>query len=149
MEPVTIEQPTDLGMIDNGGYSTQATFKLSEYLDAVNADKAEADKLTELPDSGLTIHVKAEILDEDGNTQAEPVSSNNYSRVEAENLAARTGADAIITSTLSSTESGSEVSVTIQKHAFVQDNNGECNRHSAGRPGQRAGTETELYRRHG
>ncbi len=114
MEPVTIEQPTDLGMIDNGGYSTQATFKLSEYLDAVNADKAEADKLTELPDSGLTIHVKAEILDEDGNTQAEPVSSNNYSRVEAENLAARTGADAIITSTLSSTESGSEVSVTIQ-----------------------------------
>ncbi len=124
MESVEITAAADLGMIDNGGYSTQKTFRIADYLKAVN-ENAET-KQTELPANGVPIFIKAEILqpEEENSAQMssmpEPVTSNNYSNVTAENLAVRTGKDAVITSTLSSDGKNTTVSVTVQNTRYAQ-----------------------------
>ena len=124
MESVEITEAADLGMIDNGGYSTQKTFRIADYLKAVN-ENAETTQ-TELPANGVPIFIKAEILqpEEENSAQMssmpEPVTSNNYSNVTAENLAVRTGRDAVITSTLSSDGKNTTVSVTVQNTRYAQ-----------------------------
>ncbi len=108
VDPVTISSDSDLAMIDAGGYSTQVTFDVNDYL------KQNEKKTEELPDNGLTIYVKAELVDKDGAVQQELEDSNNITTVSADNLAARTGEDAIITSTLTSEKNSSTATVSIQ-----------------------------------
>ena len=131
MESVEITDPTDLAMIDNGGYSTQVTFAISNYLKEVNQDIQDAEKkLTELPSNGVPIYIKAEILQpkENGSSEMvpapEPMASNNFGNVTAENLAVRTGKDAVITSTLSSEGGNTTVAVTVQNTRYAQTTTG-------------------------
>lgn len=130
MESVEITDNSSLSMIDNGGYSAQVTFKTQNYLDEVNKNSPEDEKMTELPANGLPLYVKAEILQPKESEPAEktpvpePVTSNNYGSVTIENLAARTGKDAVITSTLSSDGTNTTISVAVQNTHYAQTQTG-------------------------
>ena len=130
MESVEITDNSSLSMIDNGGYSAQVTFKTQNYLDEVNKNSTEDENMTEMPANGLPLYVKAEILQPKESEPAEktpvpePVTSNNYGSVTIENLAARTGKDAVITSTLSSDGTNTTISVAVQNTHYAQTQTG-------------------------
>ncbi len=130
MDDVVIADRTDLDMIDNGGYSTQVAFEIANYLEEVNQDIEADKKLTELPANGVPIYIKAEILQPKESKSSEmvpapePMTSNNFGNVTAENLAVRTGKDAVITSTLSSDGSSTTVAVTVQNTRYAQTTTG-------------------------
>ncbi len=108
LDPILVADDADLTMIDEGGYSVSKVFDVKAYLEA-----AEDEDLTEIPDSGIHIFVKAEVL-EDDEVLPEVILSNNTGSVVCENLKVRTGKDAIVTSTLTNDENGSTVTVNLQ-----------------------------------
>jgi len=115
LDPITISENTDLAMIDAGGCLRQFTFDVGAYLDALDED--------EIPENGLTVYMKAQVL-RNGTVQGEPVSSNNFSSVVIDNLQARTGQDAIITSSLTKDEDRCTVTVSIQNTRLSQTTTG-------------------------
>ncbi len=114
---ITISDTNDLKMLDEGGYSVQVTLDVSEYLKTISKDKN--DPLTEIPDSGIDIFMKAEVIETDNGDDTElpePVYSNNYANVTCENLSVRTGNPVSVTSDLSISDSGSTVTVSLQNN---------------------------------
>lgn len=114
---VTISGNSDLKMLDDGGYSVQVTLDVSDYLKTISAD--ENDPLTEIPDSGIGIFIKAEVMETDcssENVLPEPIYSNNYANVTCDNLAIRTGTPVSVTSDLSLNDSGSTVTVSLRNN---------------------------------
>lgn len=105
LKPISVTSATDLAMIDEGGYSVSTVFDVKAHL-------KEAD-ITEIPDSGIQIFLKAEVL-ENCEIVPELIESNNAESVVCENLRTRTGSEAILTSTLSNSDEGTIVSVHVQ-----------------------------------
>ena len=121
LDPITVSNSNDLAMLDEGGYSVQTTFEVGRYL--TEKLSTEDNPLTELPDSGITVHMKAEVLEPDAAARSnepvtlpEPIYSNNYAAVTCENLKTRTGKDVSVTSSF--TVSGGDTIVT----AYLQNN---------------------------
>ena len=114
--PVTIASEADLAMIDRGGYSKQVTFEIRDYL-----EQAEQ---TALLETGLTVYVKAELLKPDGTVQEELGTGRNLATVSVDDLAARTGKDAIVSSTLTNENGASTVAVTVQNAHLDQTTTG-------------------------
>ena len=114
--PVTIASEADLAMIDRGGYSKQVTFEICDYL-----EQAEQ---TALLETGLTVYVKAELLKPDGTVQEELGTGRNLATVSVDDLAARTGKDAIVSSTLTNENGASTVAVTVQNAHLDQTTTG-------------------------
>ena len=114
---VTISDSSDLQMLDEGGYSVQVTLDVSDYLKTISFDVNAP--LTEIPDSGIGIFMKAEVVETENNgenTLPEPVYSNNYANVTCDNLAVRTGTPVSVTSDLSLNDSGSTVMVSLRNN---------------------------------
>ncbi len=118
LPPIDIISNEDLAMIDEGGYSISTVFDIKQHLESMK-DTA----LTEIPESGIQVFVKAEVL-EGAEVLPEPIMSNNVASVVCENLKARTGTDVILTSTLSKHEGVSTVHVTVQNTSLTQTTTG-------------------------
>lgn len=86
-----ISDSDDLRMIDEGGYSIQATFDAATY---VKGDSAET---KEIPESGIPIYIKAEVIKDDA-VDPETSFTNNTASVTCDNLKARTGQDVTLVS---------------------------------------------------
>ena len=87
------------------------------YLKTVSSDVNAP--LTEIPNSGIGIFMKAEVVETGNNgenTLPEPVYSNNYANVTCDNLAVRTGTPVSVTSDLSLNDSGSTVMVSLRNN---------------------------------
>jgi len=116
LDPITVDALADLAMIDAGGYSVSAVLDVKQVLASVS----DADHpITEIPENGIQVFVKADILEnvpgeETPQVAPEIIFSNNAASVVCENLQTRTGADAILTSTLATDGSGSTVTVRVQ-----------------------------------
>ena len=109
-----ISSVSDLAMIDEGGYATQVTFDVGEFVGANG----------EIPESGVQVYIKAEVLDSDDNVQGEPIASDNYADVTCENLEVRTGKEVSLTSTLSSENGSTTVTVNLQNNRLTQTTTG-------------------------
>ncbi len=121
LDPIRITSLSDLAMIDEGGYGTLVTFDVGEYL------RKDGGAAQEIPDSGVTVYIKAEILEEENGTQktlGEPVISDNTASVTCESLKQRTGQEAILTSTLSNEGGKSTVTVDLQNTSLTQTTTG-------------------------
>lgn len=117
LSAIEITDADDLAMIDEGGYSIQTDFNLNDYL-------ADGD---EIPDAGITVYIKAEVIDTDTDAaQGEPSTYNNYATVTCENLKTRTGVDATVTSDLSvdSEEQTAKVTVYLQNTSLAETETG-------------------------
>ena len=87
------------------------------YLKTVSSDVNAP--LTEIPNSGIGIFMKAEVVETGNNgenTLPEPVYSNNYANVTCDNLAVRTGTPVSVTSDLSLNDPGSTVMVSLRNN---------------------------------
>ena len=121
LEPIVISGDNDLKMLDEGGYSVQKTFDAKAYLPKLTA--AGGETLEEIPEDGITVYIMAEALDGE-ETMAEPIASNNYANVKAENLKVRTGQDVSITSDLAIEGDKAEVTVTLQNNRLSETQTG-------------------------
>jgi len=115
LSTVSVAESADLAMIDEGGYSVSAVFDVREHL--------EDEEITEIPDNGIRLFIKAEVLEED-EVLPEVVLSNNIGSVVCENLKTRTGGDAIITGTLTNNGFGSTATVSIQNTRLSETSTG-------------------------
>lgn len=118
IKPVIISDMEELKMIDEGGYSTQCVFDVEQYIKDKNGVGEE------IRESGISVYIKAEILekDSDGNYIScdEPVSSNNYDSVTCENLKVRTREDVSITSEMEVAGDSTTVNVTLQNNRLTK-----------------------------
>lgn len=126
LTPVIVSDPAELKILDEGGYSVQTVFNVKDYLPTLTG---EDDPLTEIPENGISVYIKAEILEktEDQETDdilQEPISSNNYASVTCENLKVRTGKDVSITSDFAADGSGSTVTVYLQNNRLSETTTG-------------------------
>lgn len=116
---VTIDNADDLAMIDDGGYAKLFTFDVNDYL-------AKRD-LTEIPDTGIEVYVKADVMETDEGEQivyAEPDLSNNQANVVVDNLRVRTGKDVSLSYDLSSTDDGASVTVDMRNNNLAKTTTG-------------------------
>lgn len=74
-----INNPDDLNLINQGGYSVDVEFDLQDYLTSLH--------LSEIPEDGITIFLHSWVEDKDGNVVVEFDESNNDTKVSFENLA--------------------------------------------------------------
>ena len=127
LDPITISDGKELKMLDEGGYSVQLIFDVEEYLSVIaQAEGNNSITATEIPDEGIKIFVKAEVL-QDGEVLAEPVSSNNYANVTVENLYVRTGKHVSVTSDFETDPAENKITVTVnvQNNHLASSENGE------------------------
>ena len=115
LNPVTITSAGDFAMINEGGYSIQTTFDVGMYVN-------DGSTVSEIPETGVKVYIKAEILDAKNNdkVQGEPTTMGNYAVVSCDNLKVRTGQDVTLTSDLSVNNNGSTVTVTMQNNRLTQ-----------------------------
>lgn len=125
---MTITGEDDLSMLDNGGYAAQVTFDAAAFAHDAKGDKAAA--VEEIPDLGIPVYIKAVAVE---SSQAEtganeelgdPVPSNNYGNVTAENLAVRTGEEVSINSAMAVDDAGTTVTVDLQNNRLAQKTTG-------------------------
>ncbi|MGN1350136.1 MAG: S-layer homology domain-containing protein, partial [Anaerovoracaceae bacterium] len=115
LSAIIISSDADLKMINEGGYSVQTTFDVGAYV------KAQDGTAQEIPESGVKVYIKAEVLDAGSGdkVQGEPVTSDNYASVTCENLRNRTGEDVTILTELAAEGTGSKVTVTLQNNRLT------------------------------
>ena len=120
LSPITITGQADFDMINEGGYSVQTTFDVGAYV------KDENGNMQEIPEDGVKVYIKAEVLDASNSdtVQGEPTTNNNYASVTCENLKVRTGKDVTLDSSLSVDDSGSTVTVTLQNNRLTETTTG-------------------------
>ena len=75
---VTITDPDELSLIDNGAFITNLSFDIKSYLLAKGKD--------EIPANGVTLYARAWVVDNSDKELAEFVGENNFSTVLCENL---------------------------------------------------------------
>jgi|GEM_PF-1783883 len=112
--PIVIDDPTELAMIDEGGYSTSVTFILLNQYVAEMSDY----ELDEIPENGISVYIKAEALEE--NDEGEYIALpdlnpvNNHSNVLCETLWDRSENDVKLSYILTKDTDGCNVYVTVQ-----------------------------------
>lgn len=117
---IVISDNNDLAELDEGGYSKQITFDVGEFV------KAEDGTVQEIPSGGVTIYIKAEVLDKEkdsqGNpvVQGEPTAQDNFASVTCDNLKERTGKDVIIKSDISVESNTATVTVDLQNTRLTE-----------------------------
>ena len=84
---VTIVDPDELSLIDNGAFITNLSFDIKSYLLGKGKD--------EIPANGVTLYARAWVEDDSDKELAEFVGENNFSAVLCENLVKRNGGNAI------------------------------------------------------
>ncbi|MEA1962143.1 MAG: S-layer homology domain-containing protein [Bacillota bacterium] len=84
---VTITDPGELSLIDNGAYITNLSFDIKAYLLGKGKD--------EIPANGVTLYAKAWVVDSSDKELAEFVGENNFSTILCENLVQRNSGNAI------------------------------------------------------
>jgi uncharacterized protein YjdB len=84
---VTISDPDDLSLVDNGAYTANISFNLKQYLIGQGKD--------EIPANGVTLYAKVWVVNESGEELSEYVGENNFSTVLFENLVKRNLGNAI------------------------------------------------------
>lgn len=107
---VLITEAGDLTMINEGGYATQVTFDVGAFVGAGN----------EIPETGVQVYIKAEVLDSEDKVQGEPIASDNYAEVTCENLEVRTGKEVSIANTLSVEDGSTTVAVELQNNRLTE-----------------------------
>lgn len=122
LKSITIDQDNDLAELDEGGYSTQITFDVGEFLKKQNEDGT----VQEIPSGGVILYIKAEVLDKEKNSQGEPVvqgeptAQDNYASVTCDNLKERTGKDVIVKSDISVEDGAATVTVDLQNTRLTE-----------------------------
>lgn len=120
LDEITVSGTDNLTMLNEGGYSVQTTFDANAYLSKIStADNP----LTEIPDGGIAVYMKAEVLEGD-ETLPEPIYSNNYGTVTCENLKIRTGQDVSITSDLAISGETATVTASLQNNRLSRTTTG-------------------------
>lgn len=122
---VTVDDDANLAMVDDGGYAVQVTFDAARF--AIDAKGDDAAAVEEIPDTGIPVYVRVWVEDtEDTDPQelGEPVPSDNYASVTAENLAVRTGEEVSINSAMAADDSGTTVTVDLQNNRLAQKTTG-------------------------
>ena len=103
---VTVSDEASLQMIDGGGYSKQVTFDAAAYV------KGDSEETVEIPESGVPVYIKAEVL-KDNEIEPEFESNNNFGSVTCDNLKARTGQDVTLTSDFAIDGEGDNATTTV------------------------------------
>ncbi|MEG1578189.1 MAG: S-layer homology domain-containing protein, partial [Oscillospiraceae bacterium] len=116
LPPITISSAADLAMLNDGGYSTQFDFNVGAYV--------KGEKLTEIPESGVAIYCKAEVLDDKGAAQGEPITTDNFASVTCENLQLRSETAVALTSDLAVQDGKTVVTVTLQNNRLSKTTTG-------------------------
>ncbi len=117
--PIDITKPADLKMIDEGGYSTMVTFNVGDYLEDAYGE------ITEIPDTGVDVYIKAEVIDDETNeAQGEFTDYNNYALVTCDNMKVRTGQDVIITSVMDTEGDETKITVNLQNTRLTETTTG-------------------------
>ena len=117
--PVTVSDDMGLRMIDEGGYACQITFDAAAYV------CKEGEETAEIPSEGLPVYIRAEVLEENGETEGDINLANNTEAVICENLAARDGQDVVLNGRLETLEDGgSRATVTLQNGHMAAVENG-------------------------
>ncbi len=127
-----IDTDTALKMIDEGGFSTQVEFDIARYVQDQKLQQQQ--QITgqhnisdEIPDSGITVYIAANILTySNGKYQAEPEPNvrNNTAQVDCDNLKARTGKDVILSTDMEIGNGQTRVTVEMQNTSIVQTTTG-------------------------
>lgn len=121
---IVISEDNDLSELDEGGYSKQIAFDVGEFV------KSEDGAVQEIPSGGVTIYIKAEVLDKDKNSQGKPVvqgeptSTDNFASVTCDNLKERAGKDVIIKSDITVEDGTATVTVDLQNTRLTQTTTG-------------------------
>lgn len=120
---LTISNDADLKMIDEGGYSIQTTFDVASYV------KGDSSEIQEIPDSGISVYIKAEVLTtEEGSTDltqdAETSFTNNDAIVICDNLKVRTGEDVTLISNFDVQDTTTTVTVNMQNTRLSETTSG-------------------------
>lgn len=122
---VTVDDDANLAMVDDGGYAVQVTFDAAQF--AIDAKGDDAAAVEEIPDTGIPVYVRVWVEDTDDTGPqelGEPVPSDNYASVTAENLAVRTGEEVSINSAMAADDSGTTVTVDLQNNRLAQKTTG-------------------------
>ncbi len=115
IDPIMITDPVELAMIDEGGYgiTTPGIYHLDMYLWELSNDELE-----EIPESGIGVYIKAEVLEKSENGEyvplAELTQSDNYAKVVLESLGDGSENDIKLSYLLTKDNDGCEVAVTAQ-----------------------------------
>lgn len=115
---IVISEDDDLAELDEGGYSKQITFDVGDFVEA------EDGTVQEIPSGGVTIYIKAEVLDAKQKVQGEPTAQDNFASVACDNLKERTGKDVIIKSDISVEGDTATVTVDLQNTRLTQTTTG-------------------------
>ncbi|HIR91683.1 MAG TPA: S-layer homology domain-containing protein [Candidatus Limicola stercorigallinarum] len=122
---VTVDDNANLAMVDDGGYAVQVTFDAAQFAkDAKGDDAAEVE---EIPDTGIPVYARVwveDTADAEPQELGDPVPSNNYGNVTAENLAVRTGEEVSINSAMTVDDAGTTVTVDLQNNRLAQKTTG-------------------------
>ncbi|MDD3879411.1 MAG: S-layer homology domain-containing protein, partial [Syntrophomonas sp.] len=84
---VSITDPDELSLIDNGAYIANLSFDIKSYLLGKGKD--------EIPANGVTLYARAWITDDSDKELAEFVGENNFTSILCENLVKRNGGNAV------------------------------------------------------
>lgn len=114
LDPIVIDDPTELAMIDEGGYSTSVTFiLLNQYVAEMSGNE-----LDEIPENGISVYIKAEALEvnEAGEYISLPELNpvNNHANVLCESLWDRSENDVKLSYILTKDNDRCNVYVTVQ-----------------------------------
>lgn len=124
LQTIVIDQDADLAELDEGGYSRQISFNVGDFV------KDEDGTVQEIPAGGVTIYIKAEVLDTEtdsqGNpvVQGEPTAQDNFASVTCDNLKERTGKDVIIKSDITVEGNTATVTVDLQNTRLTETTTG-------------------------
>jgi len=114
---VTISDPDQLSLIDNGAYTANLSFDLKSYLAGQGKD--------EIPANGVTLYAKAWIVDSSDKELPEFVGENNFSTLLCDNLVKRNGGNPMkVDVKQSNSETETTAVLTLQNLALKEVTNG-------------------------
>ncbi len=106
-EVITVSEPDQLELIDNGAFTARLTFDLKNYLTTLGKE--------EIPDNGITLYLKTWVEDATGKELAEFIGDNNLNTVLCDNLIIRNGGKAVkVDAMLSNSDTKSTVELSLQ-----------------------------------
>ncbi len=114
---ITVTDPDQLELIDNGAYTASLSFDLKNYLTSLGKE--------EIPDNGITLYAKVWVMDETGKELTEFIGDNNFSTVLCDNLITRNGGRTVkVDAILSNSKTASTVELNLQNLSMKGITNG-------------------------
>ena len=113
---ILIKDDESLNMIDNGGFSRQVCFDAKAYLETLDGN------MSEIPEEGIAVYIRAEIDGEENDAKALFVSS--ASSVLCENLMTRTGNDVSVKTDFKTEEEHSSLTANIRNNRLSESESG-------------------------